>query len=696
MTLRERVRRTPVHSRVSKKRPARRAVATAPLLAALFTLPLLTYLAPSSVLPSSPVARTSSEHSRSSHNASSTNSHPRWQPSAPIHAQPRLSNHSLVAVRHQMPLENHPSLHAVFVCQTPCCTKLLHSSLTALVRQTFVPTVLTVLHACEPSAHSALLHAVRRAIADDAKVSTSYTLRPELTTHHCSPRTYATCVLSYLARSGQRDDGFGLFLDEGVIFEPTAVEKAYLSLMHRPGTSAIRMLSYNYHSLLKSYQLRDPLSVRRVLPHNISAQAHAIVPFPLFYAISSYQRAVTQSYHVPSSFSQWAPLISVLAQSSLLREALFTRTHKHVTLSLELFPKSSVLLPAHLHSELAFYKWSARNEESEMYRYDVFDMSNSFATVDLSPIPFWPIGNRKQHHIMFLLPWLQMGGSEKCMLDIAEKALSLDWHITFVLTMPFWSEDSFGEMSLQHQWLDRALQLTPDTFDLLQLAPHQHSSRLLRHLLESRRPDLVLMANSRWAYSHASLINAVLPTAVVADYNHMIHTSWEGGGMPRFGANNTRRFDLHLTASHDVENAMRKWIAPDVLAGNRQKVRTCYIGTEPHLLCSGAERAKVRSEMRAKHGISEQTTVVLYAGRFIVEKGIDIVADIARIAANDAKLGSRLTFLFVGSGPELSRLEALPEQGADGGRLVIVEPPAYGLEEMRKYYAMSDIFLLPS
>ncbi|CAN8070481.1 unnamed protein product, partial [Agarophyton chilense] len=189
------------------------------------------------------------------------------------------------------------------------------------------------------------------------------------------------------------------------------------------------MLSYIYHSLLKSYQLRDPLSVRRVLPHTNSAQAK-IVPFPLFYAISSYQRAVSQSYHVPSSFSQWAPLISVLAQSSLLREAFFTRTHKHVTLSLELFPKSSVLLPAHLYSDLAFYKWSARNEESEMYRYDVFDMSNSFATVDLSPIPFWTIGNRKQHHIMLLLPWLQMGGSEKCMLDIAEKALSLDWHIT--------------------------------------------------------------------------------------------------------------------------------------------------------------------------------------------------------------------------------------------------------------------------
>eukprot|EP00178_Gracilaria_changii_P007988 TRINITY_DN2472_c0_g1_i1.p1 TRINITY_DN2472_c0_g1~~TRINITY_DN2472_c0_g1_i1.p1 ORF type:complete len:1125 (-),score=137.47 TRINITY_DN2472_c0_g1_i1:208-3582(-) len=694
MALRERVRRNHVHVRAPKKRPARRTFTTAPLLAALFTLPLLTYLTPSGVIPPSPVERTSSEQAQPS---STQSSFLRWP--HPVHLQyeePRLSNHSLVAVRHQMSSDNRPSLHAVFVCQTPCCAKLLNSSLRALVRQTFVPTVLTIVHACESSSQSTLLHAARQAIADETNVSTSYALRPELTTHHCPIRTYSSCILAYISRAGQRDDGFGVLFDEGVIFEPTAMEKAYLALTHRSGVSGIRMLSYNHSSLLNSYHLQDPLLVRRILPRNTTLETQTIIPFPLFYSISSYQRAVTQSYHESSSFSQWAPLVSVLSQSSLLREALFTRTRKHAALSLDLFPKSSILLPAHLHSELAFYKWSARHEESDMYRYDVFDMSNSFDTLDLSSIPFWPIENRKAHHIMFMLPWMQMGGSEKCILDIAERALSLEWHITFVLTMPFWAEDSFGEISLEHEWLDRALQLTPDTFDLLQLAPHQHSSRLLRHLLASRRPDYVLMANSRWAYSHASFINAVLPQAVVADYNHMIHMDWEGGGMPRFGANRTRNFDLHLTASRDVENAMRGWIEPEVLASNRQKVRTCYIGTDPELLYSGSERVNVRSEMRAMDEISEKSTVVLYAGRFINDKGIDIVSEIVKMAANDAELGSRVTFVFVGSGPELNRLESLPERGADGSRLVIIKPPAYGLQEMRKYYAMSDIFLLPS
>ena len=46
-------------------------------------------------------------------------------------------------------------------------------------------------------------------------------------------------------------------------------------------------------------------------------------------------------------------------------------------------------------------------------------------------------------------------------------------------------------------------------------------------------------------YSHVSLIKALVPGAVVAEYNHMIHMSWEGGGIPRFGGNNSK------TSSHE-------------------------------------------------------------------------------------------------------------------------------------------------
>ncbi|KAI0559323.1 hypothetical protein FGB62_157g17 [Gracilaria domingensis] len=131
------------------------------------------------------------------------------------------------------------------------------------------------------------------------------------------------------------------------------------------------------------------------------------------------------------------------------------------------------------------------------------------------------------------------------------------------------------------------------------------------------------MANSRLVYSHASMIDAVVPNAVVADYNHMIHMSWEGGGMSRSGANQRRSFDIHFMASHDMENSMRKWMSPELLPNNRR---------------NGEERTSVRSRMRAEL-VSKDSTVVMHAEGFIVEKGIDIVADIARIAANDAELG---------------------------------------------------------
>ncbi|PXF48401.1 Beta-1,4 N-acetylgalactosaminyltransferase 1 [Gracilariopsis chorda] len=701
MALRERVHRVRHSLRVNKKRAQRRAATHLPFLLVAFCIPLLPLLAPSASRPSHPqppppdtAARIDSPIPIPTTSISAR--HPLPHPH--VLASQRLTNHSFHSVRALLPQRDRPPLHALFICQTACCIHSLSSALRAVTQQTFVPTFLTVIHACGNQSHSSLLHAIRNALADQQNHSTSYTLRPEVVTHFCPTATYATCTLAYLAHSAQRDTGFALLFDEGVILEPTALEKAYLSLIHRSNqTSAIRLLSYDPSSLQQSYKANDPLKVRTILPSNHSSSVQPILPVPLFYSVPAYQRAVTTSYHITTpSFSHWAPLISVLSQSRLLPRALYTRIHKHSTLSFDIFQQSSVLLPPHLHSELAFYKWSARRDESEMYQFDPLGLSLEISSINLAPIPFWPIHNSNPNHIMFILPWMQMGGSENAMLDIANHALSLQWNVTFVFTMPFWIQDSFGEIALQHQWIDRALRLTSDVFDLVQLVPHQYASRLLRHLLESRRPNYVLISNSRWAYSHSSFINAVLPSAIVADYNHMIHMSWEGGGLPRFGANQSRHFDLHLTASKDVENSMRKWIAPNILNSDHNKVQTCYIGTDPDLLYSGAQRTATRSEMRALHGVSEYSTVVLYAGRFIIEKGIDIVADIANVSLSDDVLRSRLTFVFVGSGPELTRLQSLPKNDKEGHPLVIIQPPAAGLQQMRKYYAMSDVFLLPS
>lgn len=614
---------------------------------------------------------------------------------------PRKSQYSLTASREEQPPDNsRPNLHAIFICQTPCCTETLFWSIRSLIRQTFIPTHLTYLHACADHARTDIRHQVRRALAAPANLSTSYTLRPEASDHLCPTDVeYVDCVLKYLAEAAEADDtGFAFLTSEAVILEPTALEKLWLSLSHRPKLAAVRLMAYDPDSLADAMDKKDPLMILRERPFANHSLAESVTPIPLFYSIPEYRKAISESFQTKTTYSEWAPLVDTVSRSRLLRDAVYTRISDGDVLSFSRFEAAPYVLPAHLFSELAYYKWSARNEELETYENPLYSpFSNDEAQLDISAISHWPLGEQKEPHRVFLvMPWMQMGGSEKCMLDIAERVLEMGWGLTFVLTMPFWQEDVVGEIALTHQWLDRALELTSDVFDLLSLAPHETSSRIFRYLLESRKPDFLLMANSRWAYAHSEFIKAVSPQTVVADYNHMIHMSWEGGGMPRYGANNSQHFDLHLTASENVASAMKKWIDPEIMREDNEKVIPCYIGTDPNALYSGAKKVEARNRMREELDIPAATKLVLFAGRFLVDKGIDVVGNIVLQVSRDEMLAKRLSFLFVGSGDEENMLRRLPLKRPDGKPLTILRPPALGLEQLKDYYAASDIFLLPS
>lgn len=596
---------------------------------------------------------------------------------------------------------NLPTVHAVFVCEAPCCTSTLQPSVTSLVQQTLPPTHLTFVHACAAGEQEELHHRAREALRDSRTAATSFALRPEVMFHSCaSASDLEACALDYFAHVANTapplPPHFTLVLTDRVLLEATAVEKAWLAVDQRTNVNAMRFQAYDPASLRLSEVKADPLLIRASWPRRNDTDFTPVSPLPLLFNSSTYRIHTTDSYSDNTSFANWIPFIRTISEARMLREPLYTPTELKTsspTPLLSLARLSRNVLPPHLFSEFSFFRWSAQRDEDDIYSSPI----PSFDTVEMSEIPHWPVRDKGKQHIMLVLPWLQMGGSEKCMLDITSDLIQRGWGVSFVLTMPFWAEDPIGEVYLRHEWINRALQLTSDVFDLLSIAPDQHASRVFRYLLESRRPEFVLMSNSRWAYSQASFIKATLPSAVLADYNHMIHMSWEGGGMPRFGANNTGYFDLHLTASNNVENAMRKWINPVFLDRDPEKVKTCYIGTNSSLLHSEAERSAISRKMRARLGFSESSVIVLFAGRFVVDKGIDVASEVVRYVAKDAVLSKKVSFCFVGSGNQKEILMTLPQKldGSDSN-FVVIQPPATGLEELRDFYAMSDVFLLPS
>lgn len=663
---------------------------------------------------------------------------------------PRRSRQNNTGVLPFSPSQD-PTIRLLFACDAsdPCCDTTFAPALRAALKQTLAPNHLSFLHACtESNAHRAdpLLESVHHLVAEtlnesiyETSISTPQVF---ISFHVCTPTANDTvslsspdmelCILRYLATSPSNSSAvkpgsYVMLLTPSFILEPTALESLWLYLFVHPTVAAVRPLSYHPISLHDALVHRDPLRVNFSYPN---ASTHDITPvrtLPLMiphdqFSVSAAVGHVDDETALTSS-NLWLALSHLMARSRILRIPLTThidiRTHIRFTnagisgspppppdpmLTLRRDKVPIHLMLPHLWSEHVYYKWSARTDNREKYHVQLQtdDEKNSF---DFWGMPFRRVeaSGKYQNNprVMFVMPWIQMGGSEKCMLDVAHEFVRMKWPITFVLTMPFWNEDGLGELSLKHEWIGKALAITPDVFDIVALSPNHKFSKVLRYLLETRSPDYIFTANARVIYEHLAYIKQVSPKTMIADYNHMVHMDWQvvpgqGGGMPRYGTTYTENIDLHLTASDNVTTSMKSWIDPSILAQSPNKVQTCYIGTDPDALHSDDVKPIVRAHVRKQLGISSSTTVVLFAGRYVADKGIDVMGEVVRRIAQDDTMASKLAFVFVGSGDQYDMLERTQKSLTSDKPKMILRPPAVGLDELRDYYAMADIFLLPS
>jgi len=91
--------------------------------------------------------------------------------------------------------------------------------------------------------------------------------------------------------------------------------------------------------------------------------------------------------------------------------------------------------------------------------------------------------------------------------------------------------------------------------------------------------------------------------------------------------------------------------------------------------------------IRARHGIREGESVVLFVGRMVSHKGIENLVEAARSVAY-AK------FLLVGGGPELESMRRLAVRLGVSERVIFTGQVSG--EELPSYFAACDVFVLPS
>jgi len=93
-------------------------------------------------------------------------------------------------------------------------------------------------------------------------------------------------------------------------------------------------------------------------------------------------------------------------------------------------------------------------------------------------------------------------------------------------------------------------------------------------------------------------------------------------------------------------------------------------------------------------GLDALDLVILFAGRFVCEKGVYDLIYAAKKIINDPEVDSRVKFVFVGDGPEKSGMKKMISRLGISSQVRLVDSVPYG--KMPDVYGVGDLFVLPS
>lgn len=300
----------------------------------------------------------------------------------------------------------------------------------------------------------------------------------------------------------------------------------------------------------------------------------------------------------------------------------------------------------------------------------VESVNYDLTAVDME-IPSFNHIEKKQPHLLIILPWLVMGGAERFTLNLMDQLIKRGWIISIVTTA-----------QADNAWLYEFERRTPDIYNLPNFIPIKDYPRFLGYLVQSRRFDAVLIQGTQEGYRLMPALHAFSPETPILDYLHFITPDWMDGGFPRLSLLYKDFIDFTFTSCQQV----RDWMVES--GSEPHRVEVCYIGVDTQIW---KPDISAREQVRAGLGIGLNDAVLVYTARLEEQKQPDIF--VKTLCTLRAK-GDQFHALVAGEGSLLGYLESeIKRCNLEDVVHILGSVPA---EKMPGIMAASDIFFLPS
>lgn len=276
----------------------------------------------------------------------------------------------------------------------------------------------------------------------------------------------------------------------------------------------------------------------------------------------------------------------------------------------------------------------------------------------------------KKIHVLFIFPWLMMGGADKFNLDLIKGLDRNRYEISIITT----------QLS-ENEWIQLFREEIPEIFNLPNFLAPEHYAEFVDYFIRSRKIDLIFQSNSTEGYYLLPWIRVNHPEVAIVDYVHMEEWYWRNGGHARTSGALGR-----ITERTYVCNSATREVMLDKFHCAPERVSTVHIGIDEKFF----DASRIREGMLYEElEIDKDRPIVLFICRLHPQKRPFLML---RVAEYVRKSIPEVAFVVIGDGD--TKEELINKANAWG-----LSDTVYFLEardEVRPYYKDAKLTLICS